>query len=939
MPTESDRRGRVRDWLTSNGLVPEEEFETGDGPVDLYLGGRRVLIETKKGERLRKGPHAHGTGSRGNESAFEQLQRYVIAERRREQVHLEDNPADQWIGCITDSEVWWIWVWPPYGSGDAATKVREFFGIAPDDTQKDRLVNRFRRIVGKIWIPPDPTDLFRTSLGSLKALYSRRKELRSTRTQRALWLEQLKAGGNAPESDVDEIFAIHTMLILISRMVSVTTGGNPQITDGFVQWMHGEEHYLGALREIVDSYDWRRRPGDVLRALYMGFIPPEHRKVYGEYFTPDWLAEKICRTVIDDGYLSEQVEKHQTGLPVSGVLDPTCGSGTFLYHAARLIMESDAVRRSYMEQKEVAAFVSRMIRGMDIHPVAVEMARANMHRLLPNMPDDDIWIYQGDALLTQRPESRFHSRMGGDFLALFSSGNLPLILPKSFLGDMSAIGKFVKSANDDSGMPPGLGHGLAEPDMEQLRAAHDQMREIIRKESNGIWAWYIRNQAAPMLLRDEKVGRIVSNPPWPRINEIPVESRKNEIKGMAKELGLWVGGSAATSFSIAALFVDRCTDMYLAESGRSGWLLQHGALFSGGWKGLRTKVGNRITGMWNLKRVAFKGTPSCVMLFGADTPNRDLIKVPRAKVKSSDSWDAVESKTRWAEWQTGFPAEKSRWLNRDGKPVARNGATIFPHCLVLVGTMATVGEKADFETVPSMHRPWRELGAQRGAVPSEWVRECLFFRDLFPFIIPKFTRCILPISGGGWDPSRAFNPYWRNATDLYAAYRSRGSGTPKTLEGNLNFGDKLFKQLGHTGDRVVYNSSGDVLHAARISGRHVVEHALFSVPCSSPDEARFLVAILNADAMLPAFRAARKSDRHFVTHLWREVPIPRYDDQSQLHRDLAEHSECAESVARRTWEEGRGGNKMRDMIRQALRDDGVAGRIDDACRQLFPRHV
>ena len=315
--------------------------------------------------------------------------------------------------------------------------------------------------------------------------------------------------------------------------------------------------------------------------------------------------------------------------------------------------------------------------------------------------------------------------------------------------------------------------------------------------------------------------------------------------------------------------------------------------------------------MWNLKRVAFKGTPSCVMLFGADTPNRDLIKVPRAEVKSSDSWDAAESMTRWAEWQPGFPAEKSRWLDRDWKPVARNGATIFPHCLVLVGTMATVGEKADFETVPSMHRPWRELGAQRGAVPSEWVRECLFFRDLFPFIIPKFTRCILPISGGGWEPSRASNPYWRNATDLYAAYRSRGSGTPKTLEGNLNFGDKLFKQLGHTGDRVVYNSAGDALHAARTSGRRVVEHALFSVPCSSPDEARFLVAILNADAMLPAFRAARKSDRDFVTRLWREVPIPRYDDQFPLHRELAEHSECAESVAKRTWVEGRGGKTMR----------------------------
>ena len=30
----------------------------------------------------------------------------------------------------------------------------------------------------------------------------------------------MKASGNAPESDTDEIFVIHTMLILISRLVS-----------------------------------------------------------------------------------------------------------------------------------------------------------------------------------------------------------------------------------------------------------------------------------------------------------------------------------------------------------------------------------------------------------------------------------------------------------------------------------------------------------------------------------------------------------------------------------------------------------------------------------------------------------------------------------------------------------------------------------------------
>ena len=786
MPSESDRKGSVRDWLIANGLVPEEEFETGDGPIDLYLGGRRVLIETKRKERLKNGPFSPSTGSKGNESAFEQLSRYVIAERRREKVHLDEEPGDQWIGCITDSERWWVWWWPPYGLGDKENAFPEFQGIVPDDAGMERLAKRFRRIVGKEWAPADPTGLFSATLVSLQHLYAQRSPLRATRTQQALWFEQLKAGGNAPESDENKIFVIHTMLILISRLVSETTGGDGPITEGFVQWVPDDGPEIMALREIVNCYDWRQRTGDVLRALYMGYIPREHRRVFGEYFTPDWTAEMICGMVIDDRYVSEQINRYQTGQPVQGVLDPTCGSGTFLYHAANFILESKAVRKSYMKPHEKTAFVSRMIRGMDIHPVAVEMAKANIHRLLPRVQDDDIWIYQGDALLTQRAESRFHSLMGGDYMALFSPGNRPLILPRSFLGDIQAIDKFVKSASDDVGMPPGLGHGLAAWDMEQLRMAHDQMREIIRKESNGVWTWYIRNQAAPILLKEEKVGRIVSNPPWPRINEIPVEARKQEIKGMAKERGLWRGGDTATSFSIAALFVDRCSDMYLTKSGKSGWLLQHGALFSGGWDGLRAKMKGRITGKWNLKRVPFKDSPSCAMFFGIDTPNMDLVKKPRMKINDSESWSTVESKIDWVEWQEGFSKEPSMWLENKGRrATARQGATLVPHCFVRIKTKTVEGDSTVFETMQSQQNsPWTRFGTQHGTVPSRWVTECLFFPNLMPYLVPTTTSCILPmLRDGRWDPDRQSNRYWQDVTDMFANNHSPGFQLPQDVGG------------------------------------------------------------------------------------------------------------------------------------------------------------
>ena len=937
LTTESDQSGVIRDWLVENGLTPDEQFETGDGPVDLYLGGRRVLIETKKRGRLIKGPYVPGTGSRPNESAFEQLTRYVIAERSREQMRLDEDPNNQWIGCVTDSVKWWVWVWPPYGSEESGAIVPEFNGITIDETQKERLIQRFQRRIGKEWAPADPTNLFNASLVSLRKLYDRRKAVRATKTQQKLWLEQLKAGGNAPESDVDEIFVIHTMLILISRLVSATVGEGKPITEGFVQWVQSDVPELDALKGIVDNYDWSQRTGDVLRALYIGYIPPQHRQVYGEYFTPDWLAEKLCNTVIDDRYISQQIKRYTTGQQLHGVLDPACGSGTFLYHVAKRIIESNAMKSSYMESDEMMKFVCAMIHGIDIHPVAVEMALANMHRILPGVPDRIIQVYQGDALLTQRPDSQIHS-MGGDNLALFSPGGLPLILPKSFLRNVSKINKFVNSANDDSNMPPGIVSGFSKVDLEQLREAHNQMRKIIREEANGVWAWYIRNQAAPILLREKKVGRIVSNPPWVRINKIRVQERKDEIETMAKERGLWVGGKTATSFDVASLFVDRCTTLYLTKHNKSGWVIPHGAMFGGGWDGLRAKIGDKISSMWNLKRLPFKQTPTCVMLFGVNIPNRDLVKISRDKINNTDSWKTVLSKTEWIEWPRAFPEEKSSWLGKKENPIARQGATIVPYCLVRIRTKTAEGNNIRFETVPSMHNPWSKLGSQHGTVPSKWVRECLFFTDLLPHLIPTTTSCILPISGSDWDPARVANPYWQEVTDLYAAHHGHGSNTPQTLEGNLNFSNKLLKQLGREGEYVLYNTSGDILHAARMSHRYVSNHRIYSVQCRSSDEALFLTAILNADIMLPAFRATRKSDRDFMAHIWRKVPIPRYDG-SQLHHDLVKLAKRAERIAKKTWMPECGEHKMRSEIRKALRNDGVAGQIDDICRCLFPNHI
>ena len=90
-------------------------------------------------------------------------------------------------------------------------------------------------------------------------------------------------------------------------------------------------------------------------------IPPDERSQLGEYYTPDWLARAIVREVVTD--------------PLSQyVLDPACGSGTFVAEAVTHFIE--AANATSLDPKEVLEWLRFSVSGIDVHPVAVHLARA-----------------------------------------------------------------------------------------------------------------------------------------------------------------------------------------------------------------------------------------------------------------------------------------------------------------------------------------------------------------------------------------------------------------------------------------------------------------------------------------------------------------------------------------------------------------------------------
>ena len=83
------------------------------------------------------------------------------------------------------------------------------------------------------------------------------------------------------------------------------------------------------------------------------------------------------------------------------MLDPACGSGTFLFHAIRnFIKEAEGAG---LEERLRAEEATNHIAGMDIHPVAVIIARVTyLLALAPAIARRagplSIPVYLGDAL-------------------------------------------------------------------------------------------------------------------------------------------------------------------------------------------------------------------------------------------------------------------------------------------------------------------------------------------------------------------------------------------------------------------------------------------------------------------------------------------------------------------------------------------------------------
>lgn len=881
------------------------QHQTGDGPCDLFLPARRVVIEVK--ERGAAGPER--PGSQPGETQYEQVQRYVLALRERERRNSPVAAAASdvpWIGALTDGVRWWAWKWPAAGDGadgipHAPLHEQQF------ERSPDALVAACRalaeRSAGKPWVPADPAELFRPLRDRLDGIWGLR-DGESAETQVRLWRDLVRGSGiEVADERRDSLFLDHCLLVTLARYVSRSLDGaayEPP-TDGFIAWLSdapGGMQWSRELFAVVERYDWGAREADVLRNVYMAIVPKADRKLYGEYYTPDWLAHLIVEETLDDDWLDEAIRAaHQADAPPAGmgVLDPTCGSGTFLFHAARRILAAIPRCLPSADAATRARIASHLVHGIDIHPVAVEMARATLRRALPAPAEPS--VHQGDALLmsdTATPGLTGHLFNPDESEFASPDGRHRFHVPHSFtdLPDFVArLNHLVQAACDGAALPASVTLGMDEDDTAWVSDAHASLIRIIEDHGDSVWAWYIRNQLMPRAIARRKVNRIVANPPWLRWNEIQTSPRKENVRALAEKRQIMPATQGgASSFDIGGLFVVETREVFLTEptDDPSAFVLNAAALRSENWRLFREH--GHLDGPMDLterhldgkvlRRRPFGGAEACVIGMPYLDPCRLVLNDPDAQIAPTD--DRIPPGAAAI-----IPAiEELEWSQSSYALAARNGTTIGPAVLARIDPRDPSRTLQPTKAKP----PWSQFQPfELDDIPDHWRVSYADPDNLAPFaILHPLAQGVIPNESGQLlsdDEARKRSASWRRLSDTYQRHAPKGATTPQNLAAKLNYRKQLETQW-PPGLSVVYNKSGSNLRAAVATA--IVENKLYRVPVPSEAEGHYLCALLNAPALAFAYRFARKSGRHFDKTPLEKVPIPSYNPENGGHRRLAE---------------------------------------------------
>lgn len=743
------------------------------------------------------------------------------------------------------------------------------------------------------------------------------------------------------------------------------------------EWDKAMAQELRGLAKALGSFDPRtpylapEQSRDLLKKLYQYLVPKKLRHDLGEFYTPDWLAEHLLNQLEYDGNLDKRL------------LDPACGSGTFLVLAVKRMKQWAEDHDPPIAPEVAARKILDNLCGFDLNPIAVIAARTNfllaLAELVRHVRPIEIPIYMCDSVLTPSeyaelfgkgyriPTAAGEFEIPGEIVSSNQMEKLAGLLEQCARGDYSPR-EFMNRAKRDLV----ISH---QSTFDGLQTLYEAILKLEKQNRNGIWARWLKNAFAPVF--KGKFDYVAGNPPW-----INWESLANDYREASGPL--WVkhglvakaGGKqfelGKVKQDFATLFVYSAMESYLESGGKLGFLITQTTFKTksaerfrrfrlGSGVPLRVLVAEDLveiqpfegasnwTGLLVLQRDHATTYPVKYVLWrkkegGAFETDLALEDVFRAVERYELSASPVESADKTSPWLS-LPARAHIGLSKVlGKSpyTARAGLVTWADGIY----WARVVEKRPdgLLLVENLHDAGkREVECVKHPIEPEFLYPFVRWDHIRKWHARPSCYVILPHTlETGWRPVEP--SLMKEVAPNTFAYLKRfekillkRSGYEQLREGQpfyicSNTGPWLFAPL-----KVAWRTMASPLNACVLSnlndrnaGRKppLFKNTVAFVPLDEESAAHFLCACLNSSCVELAARSYSVGKSMGSPHLLQQVAIPKFSPKSPLHRRLGGLSRDAHEQAARLAANPNDEDAKRELAK-------VEDQVDHAAAELW----
>ena len=690
----------------------------------------------------------------------------------------------------------------------------------------------------------------------------------------------------------EETFLVQTYLSIISKMMAYTVLEGKEfiswndikhILDGsifkkfqianftdedFFRWTSDENvilhlnQTLQRLASEVTKIDFSKGIiEDVLKGVYQELVDDDTRHSLGEHYTPDWLCERIVQHI----------------QPKRGnrILDPSCGSGSFLRATATYLIN---------KYKDITANeLAQSIYGIDVHPLSVQISKATLILTMGKMLENEsspiyLNVFLANTLLLPKTSITL---MGKFYTVLIDNEKLKLNIDffknrDIFLSMIDSINKLAekdykqKINNDErkNQIYYILSKRFSNETKEIIKNACNLYESLLRakiRDRDGIWAYILSNSYAPMYL-NSFFDIVIGNPPWLTLKDIADNEYQDAVNNLALEYSISSRrGNLRTQLDLSPIFVGHCINHFLKPNGKLAMVMPRAIFNAEQHDPIRKnhiKCTN-ITEVWDLKDVSplFK-VPSCVLFAEQEVgfmrvfsrvPSRIFSGILKHRNEKISNINIIKEAQGYI--YLSKMGEITAWTNNQQIMIGntscqyrtkfKNGATLFPRRLCFIeltqplsGTweaQLAIISKDSHRKIPvkssdyvlrDAKAPWKNIGIN-GSVESRFLFETALANNIIPFSLNGTFITALPFDkdtslmmdsqtiemSGDIESANFFS----QAEDLWNAKRTKNAKDSNlTYQKQLNLLNKLTSQNLNKRFIVVYNTSGSNLCSAII---------------------------------------------------------------------------------------------------------------------------